>query len=62
MSKSKYPTVTAILLGRGGELDRVTFTPRFETFTLNDLLQAVDRQSGGWTLGDGDTITIRQDD
>lgn len=59
--------ITAILMGSGGELDRVSFDPRTvganpEAWTLDDLARAVAAGNGGhsWTLGDGDTIKITE--
>ncbi len=55
--------VTVILSGRGGELDRVIFTPKnAEHWTTTEMAEAIDEVNGGpWVLGDGDTITITED-
>lgn len=51
--------VTVILIGSGGELDRITFTPRGDTWDLMDLAEAVEKEnSSSWILGDGDTLKV----
>lgn len=52
--------ITAILIGMGGELDRVTFkSPRGDNFDLDDLAEAVRQANGSpWILGNGDSIRI----
>jgi hypothetical protein len=48
--------VTAILMGRGGELDRVTFKPRDPEYVkFADLMRT---SASEWLIGDGDVIQI----
>lgn len=47
-------TMIIVLVGRGGELDRRTFTTREDTFSFADLLD----HCGDWTLAEGDAIRI----
>lgn len=56
----KTMTVTAVLIGRGGELDRVSFKPRNpEYVTYADLMRT---SASEWVIGDGDTIQIIEED
>ena len=53
-------TVTAILYGRGGELDRVTFVPHNpEVVSFADLMRT---SASEWVIGDGDRIEIVEEE